>query len=80
MINTNFIQGAFKRGDELVIIDPCNQNNWGIVLLLDNYGITRDINVIYLYDSVWSYEGKREMDTQFVDMFLGVYKIVREFC
>ena len=79
MINTNFIQGAFKRGDELVIIDLCNQNNWGIVHLLDNYGITRDINVIYLYDSVWSCEGKGEMDTQFIDMFFDVYKIVREY-
>lgn len=80
MINTNFTQGAFKRGDELVIIDPCNQNNWGIVHLRENYGITRDIDVIYLYDSVWSREGMREMDTQFVDMFLDVYKIVKEFC
>lgn len=79
MINTNFKQGFFLRHDELVIIDPCNKNNWGIVHLCESYGITRDIKVIYIYDSVWGRSKGREMDTQFIDTFFDVYKIVKEY-
>lgn len=80
MINTNFRQGTFKKWDDLVIIDPCNTNAWRIVTLLDNYGKYEDINVIILYKSGEEYMKTTKMDTQFIDIFYHVYKIVREFC
>ena len=79
MINTNYRQGRFKKYDELIIIDPCNRNDWKIVWLGENYGITRDINVVVFYDFGEKCTKVRKIDTNFIDIFFHVYKIVREY-
>ena len=70
MINTNFRQGAFKTGDDLVIIDPYHPNNWRIVCIRENYGITKDINVLVFYDFG---------EECIIDIFFNIYKIVKEY-
>lgn len=79
MINTDFKQGMFKKYDELIIIDPCNIDNWKIVFVCENYGITRDIKVISYGRSIGSNVEVKTMDTQFIDTFFNVYKIIKEY-
>lgn len=79
MINTDFKQGTFKKGDDLVLIDSCGGNYWAIVSLLENYGANRDIDALFLYKSGKESPKQIHMDTQFVDMFYNVYKIVKEY-
>lgn len=79
MINYNFKQGIFKKGDDLILIDDCDTNFWLIVSLLENYGTNRDIGTLILYKSGKKSPKEIHMDTQFVDTFYDVYKIVREY-
>ena len=79
MINTDFKQGTFKKGDDLVLIDSCGGNYWAIVSLLENYGPNRDIETTFLYKSGKEFARVINMDTQFVDTFYNVYKIVKEY-
>ena len=79
MINTNYRQGRFKKYDELIIIDPCNRNDWKIVWLCESYGITGDIKAVSFYNGRRFFTEVIEIDTQFIDMFFDVYKIVREY-
>lgn len=79
MINTNYRQGRFKKYDELIIIDPCNQSDWKIVWLCESYGITRDIKAVSFYNGRRFCTEVIEIDTQFIDIFFDVYKIVREY-
>lgn len=79
MIDYNFKQGTFKKGDDLVLIDACCTNSWFIVSLFENYGTNRDIDTLILYKSGKEYPKAIHMDTQFVDTFYDVYKIVREY-
>lgn len=79
MINTDFKQGTFKKGDDLVLIDSCGGNYWAIVSLLENYGANRDIDALFLYKSGKESPKQIHMDTQFVDMFYNVYKIIKEY-
>ena len=79
MINTNFRQGMFKKYDELIIIDPCNSNNWKIVLLCENYGITRDVKVITFYEDGCCSTKVKTIDTHFRDIFFDIYKIIERY-
>lgn len=79
MINTNFRQGAFKKYDELVIIDPYDPSDWKIVFLCENYGVNRDIKVIS-YQNIREYKVEvTTIDTNFIDLFYKVYKIIKEY-
>ena len=79
MINTDFRQGAFKNFDELVIIDPCDPSDWKIVFLCENYGENRDIKVIS-YQNIREYNVEvTTIDTNFIDIFYNVYKIIKEY-
>ena len=79
MINASYKQGTFKKWDDIVVIDPLYPNNWKVISILDNYGTHRDINSIILYKSGEEYAKTIKMDTQYVDMFFDVYKIVKEY-
>lgn len=79
MINYDFKQGEFKKGDDLVLIDSRDINFWVIVSLLKNYGTNRDINTLILYKSGKECIKPIHMDTQFVDTFFNVYKIIKEY-
>ena len=79
MINTNYRQGRFKKYDELIIIDPCNRNDWKIVWLCESYGITKDIKAVSFYNGRGYCTEVIEIDTNFIDIFFHVYKIVREY-
>ena len=79
MINTDFKQGMFKKYDELIIIDPCNTDNWKIVFICENYGITRDVKVISFRCGIGRDVEVTTMDTQFIDTFFKVYKIIKEY-
>ena len=79
MINTNFRQGVFKKYDELVIIDPYDPSDWKIVFLCENYGVNRDIKVIS-YQNIREYKVEvTTIDTNFIDLFYKVYKIIKEY-
>lgn len=79
MINTNFKQGMFKKYDNLVIVDRLYPNDWTIVFIRENYGVARDINAITFYRNGEKTVKMMKMDTQVVDMFYDVYKIVKEY-
>ena len=46
MIDTTFVQGTFKKYDNLVIVNPINPNDWIIVFIRENYGVARDIDIV----------------------------------
>lgn len=79
MINYDFKQGTFKKGDDLVLVDPCNSKYLVIVSLLESYGTNRDIDSLFLYKSGKECVKPIRMDTQFVDTFYDVYKIIKEY-
>lgn len=79
MINTVFKQGMFKKYDELIIVDPCNTDNWEIVFLCENYGVNRDIKVVSYQDTRGYKLEVTTIDTNFVDTFYNVYKIIKEY-
>ena len=79
MINTNFKQGMFKKYDNLVIIERLYPNDWTIVFICENYGIARYIDAVTFYRNGEETVKMMKMDTQFVDMFYDVYKIVKEY-
>ena len=79
MINYDFKQGTFKKGVDLVLIDPLGSKYWAIVSLLESYGTNRDIETTFLYKSGKECVRVIKMDTQYVDMFYNVYKIIKEY-
>ena len=79
MLNTTFVQGTFKKYDNLVIIDPLNPNDWAIVFIRENYGVARDIDVVTFYRNGKETVKMMKMDTQYTDIFYNVYKIIKEY-